>query len=191
MTRETGLISMRGLAAFTTGALAAVIASRVLPPLLAQAVGSAQVAAGWDPFDTLADDHRIILSLLDRMESSPDNAVFDRTQLLLRLKRRLSAHAIAEEDVVYPLLHGRAHEVDDTMHLYSEHAEMKMHLFTLEQMPKSDPRWRGTVTELKNLIAEHVKQEEEVDFPKLRAVLDQQETAMMSGGMQREKALLL
>ena len=191
MTRDTGLISLRGLAAFTTGALAAVIASRVLPPLLAQAAGSAQAAAGWDPFDTLADDHRIILSLLDRMTSSPDNAVFDRTQLLLRLKRRLSAHAVAEEDVVYPLLHGRAHEVDDTMHLYSEHAEMKMHLFTLEQMPKDDPRWRGTVTELKNLIAEHVKQEEEVDFPKLRAVLDQRETVMMSGGMQREKALLL
>jgi hypothetical protein len=58
-------------------------------------------------------------------------------------------------------------------------------------MPKNDPRWRGTVTELKNLIAEHVKQEEEVDFPKLRAVLDSKETAMMSGGMQREKALLL
>jgi hemerythrin superfamily protein len=191
MTRETGLISMRGLAAFTTGALAAVIASRVLPPLVAQAAGSAQAAAGRDPFDALAEDHKIILSLLDRMESSPDNAVFDRTQLLLRLKRRLAAHALAEEDVVYPLLHGRAHEEDDTKHLYSEHAEMKMHLFTLEQMPKNDPRWRATVTELKNLIAEHVKQEEEVDFPKLRAVLDQKETAMMSGGVQREKALLL
>ena len=191
MTRDTGLISLRGLAAFTTGALAAVIASRVLPPLMAQAAGTAQAAAGRDPFESLANDHTMILSLLNRMESSPDNAVFDRTQLLLRLKRRLSAHAIAEEDVVYPLLHGRAHEVDDTMHLYSEHAEMKMHLFTLEQMPKNDPRWRATVTELKNLIAEHVKQEEEVDFPKLRAVLDQKETAMMSGGVQREKALLL
>jgi hemerythrin superfamily protein len=191
MTRETGLISMRGLAAFTTGALAAVIASRVLPPLVAQAAGSAQAAAGRDPFDALAEDHKIILSLLDRMESSPDNAAFDRTQLLLRLKRRLAAHALAEEDVVYPLLHGRAHEEDDTKHLYSEHAEMKMHLFTLEQMPKNDPRWRNTVTELKNLIAGHVKQEEEVDFPKLRAVLDQKETAMMSGGVQREKALLL
>ena len=191
MSRDSGLITMRGLAAFTTGALAAVIASRVLPPIVAQAAGAAQAAAGRDPFDGLAEDHRIILSLLDRMTSSPDNAVFDRTQLLLRLKRRLSAHAVAEEDVVYPLLHDRAHEVDDTMHLYSEHAEMKMHLFTLEQMPKSDPRWRGIATELKELIAGHVKQEEEVDFPKLRAVLDEKETAMMSGGVQREKALLL
>jgi hemerythrin superfamily protein len=182
---------MRGLAAFTTGALAAVIASRILPPLVAQAAGSAQAAAGRDPFDALADDHRIILSLLSRMENSPDDAVFDRTQLLLRLKRRLSAHAVAEEDVVYPLLHGRAHEEDDTMHLYSEHAEMKMHIFALEQMPKNDPRWRDTARELKDLVAGHVKQEEEVDFPKLRAVLDQKETSMMSGGIQREKALLL
>jgi len=41
MTRGTGLISMRGLAAFTTGAMAAVIASRFLPPLVAQAAGTA------------------------------------------------------------------------------------------------------------------------------------------------------
>ncbi len=93
MSSDSGLITMRGLAAFTTGALASVIAGRVLPPIVAQAAGSAQAAA--------------------------------------------------EEDVVYPLLHGHANE------------------------------------------------EEEVDFPKLRAVLDQKETAMMSGGVQREKALLL
>ena len=49
MTRDTGLISLRGLAAFTTGALAAVIASRVLPPMLAQAAGAAQAAAGTGP----------------------------------------------------------------------------------------------------------------------------------------------
>jgi hemerythrin superfamily protein len=191
MTRGTGLISMRGLAAFATGAMAAVIVSRILPPLVAQAAGSAQAAAGRDPFDALAEDHRIILSLLDRMVQSPDDAVFDRTQLLLRLKRRLSAHALAEEDVVYPLLHDRAHEVDDTMNLYSEHAHMKMHLFALEQTPKNDPRWHGIVRELRDLIADHVRQEEDVDFPKLRAMLDRKETAMMSGTMQREKALLL
>ena len=68
MSRNSGLITMRGLAAFTTGALAAVIASRVLPPIVAQAAGSAQTAAGHDPFDGLAEDHRIILSLLDRMD---------------------------------------------------------------------------------------------------------------------------
>jgi len=98
---------------------------------------------------------------------------------------------MAEEDVVYPLLHDRAHEVDDTKQLYSEHAEMKMHLYTLEQMPKNDPRWRGVVHDLRQLIEHHVHQEEQVDFPKLRRIMDQRETTRMSGEVQREKALLL
>jgi len=177
--------------AFAGGAAAALIASRLLPPVMAQASGTAWAAAGQDPFDALAHDHRIILSLLDQMEHSPDSAVFDRTQRLLRLKRRLAAHAMAEEDVVYPLLHDRAHEVDDTKQLYSEHAEMKMHLYTLEQMPKNDPRWRGVVHDLRQLIEHHVRQEEQVDFPKLRSIMDQRETTRMSGEVQREKALLL
>jgi len=58
-------------------------------------------------------------------------------------------------------------------------------------MPKNDPRWRGLVSELKMLIAEHVHQEEEIDFPKLRAASDNQTAKLLAGGVQREKALLL
>jgi hemerythrin superfamily protein len=191
MARDTGWVSMRGLAAFASGAAAALLASRLFPPIVAQAAGTARVSAGGDPFDALARDHRVILSLLDRMEHSRDDAVFDRTQLLLRLKRRLAAHAMAEEDVVYPLLHDRAHEVEDTKQLYSEHASMKMSLYALEQTPKNDPRWRGLARDLKALIERHVHQEEQVDFPKLRQLMDTRETARMSGEVQREKALLL
>jgi hemerythrin superfamily protein len=182
---------MQGMVTFAVGAAAGLIAARMLPPLVAQATGAMRVAAGGDPFDALAQDHREILSLLDRMERSPDDAVVTRTQLLLRLKRRLSAHALAEEDVVYPMLHDRAHETEDARHLYGEHAEMKMHLFALEQMPKDDPRWPDRARRLKALIAGHVRQEEEVDFPKLRRLLDQRATARLSGNVQREKALLL
>jgi len=191
MQRGTHWLSMRGMLAFAGGAAAALVASRLLPPVMAQAAGTARAAAGQDPFDALAHDHRVILSLLDQMEHSPDSAVFDRTQRLLRLKHRLAAHAMAEEDVVYPLLHDRAHEVDDTKQLYSEHAEMKMHLYTLEQMPKNDPRWRGVVRDLRQLIEKHVHQEEQVDFPKLRRIMDKEETIRISGEVQREKALLL
>lgn len=191
MARDTGWFSGRSLAAFAGGAVVALIASRILPPILAQASGAAQAAAGRDPFDALAEDHRAILSLLDAIERSPDNATFHRTQLLLRLKRRLAAHALAEEDVVYPLLHDRARATEDTRHLYDEHADMKVRLFALEQMPKDDQRWNGLVRELKTLIEGHVRQEENVDFPKLRERLNKQDTVLMSGTMQREKALIL
>lgn len=186
--RGRDLWSTSGLIAFASGAAVAILASRLLPPVVAQAAGTTMAR---DPFDALMDDHRHILALLDAMERTHTGETFQRTQLLLRLKRRLAAHAIAEEDVVYPLLHDHAHQEADVRHLYGEHADMKMHLYALEQMPKDDPAWRRRVIQLKELVAEHVQQEEDVDFPKLRNALDQRETARLSGHVQREKALLL
>ena len=182
---------MRGLAAFAGGAAAAFVASRMLPPFLAQAAGNARAAAGRDPFDMLAQDHRIILSLLEAMEHSPDNATFTRTQKLLQVKRHLSAHALAEEDVIYPMLHDAAGAVSDVRHLYSDHAEIKMHLHALEMMAKNDPNWARRAGELRALVESHARQEEEIDFPKLRAALSERQTRRMTGNMQREKALLL
>jgi hemerythrin superfamily protein len=183
--------SMRGMAAFAGGAAAAFVAARVLPPFLAQAAGTARAAAGQDPFDMLARDHRIVLDLLEDLEHSPDNATFARAQKLLMVKRRLSAHALAEEDVIYPMLNEAAGAVSDVRHLYAEHAEIKMHLHALEQMPKNDPGWARRAGELRALVQSHARQEEEIDFPKLRAALSERETRLMTGNMQREKALLL
>jgi iron-sulfur cluster repair protein YtfE (RIC family) len=179
------------MAAFATGALAGLIASRALPPLLAQAGGMARGSAGRDPFDVLVQDHRAIAALLDDMEQSPNDALFERAQKLFRLKRRLTAHAMAEEDVIYPLLFEQIRNADDARHLYSEHAAMKVHLYALENMPKDDPAWSGRVHELKSLIEGHVQQEEDVDFPKLRDELDDITLSKLFGKMQREKALLL
>ena len=124
------------------------------------------------------------------MEQSPDSATFHRTQLLLRLKRALAAHAVAEEDIVYPLLHDDAKAVDDAKHLYSEHADIKIHLHALEQMPKDAPEWAQRAGALKQLIEAHARHEE-VDFPRLREVLDEQAMRHLAGHVQREKALIL
>lgn len=191
MTRPSGWFSTQGMVAFAGGAALAVIASRLLPPLVAQMSGSVRASAGRDPFDALADDHRHILALLSEMVQTPIDATVRRTQLLLRLKRRLSAHAVAEEDVVYPMLHDDAHAAEDAKQLYGEHAEMKMHLFALERMDKDDPRWLAVAHELKHVITQHIRQEETVDFPKLRRALDDREIVSLSGNVAREKALLL
>ena len=47
------------------------------------------------------------------------------------------------------------------------------HLLTgwMEEMPKDDPHWLDRVRQLKALIAEHAHLEEEVEFPKLRALI--------------------
>ncbi|HET6468290.1 MAG TPA: hemerythrin domain-containing protein [Geminicoccaceae bacterium] len=193
MAATDGWLSGRTMAAMVGGAAVALVASRVLPPLLAQLAGTARAALGRDPFAGLIADHRDFLSLLERMERTEARGrpVFQRTQLLVRLKRGLAAHAMAEEDVVYPLLHDEAKAEHDAMHLYGEHADMKMHLYWLEQMPKDHPQWVARVRELRRLIEEHARQEEEVEFPRLRALMDERAGRRVSGQVQREKALLL
>lgn len=180
-------------AAFVGGVLTGMIASRLLPPLLARASGTAWAAMGRDPFDELIADHRKLVALLTEMEQSQGRgrSNFHRTQLLLRFKRRLAAHALAEEDVAYPLLHDAAKAADDAKHLYAEHADMKIHLHALEQMPKDDPAWTARARALRQLIEEHARQEEEVEFPKLRQALGHQERTRLSGDLSCEKALIL
>lgn len=183
--------SVRGLTAFAIGAVAGVLASRLLPPVAGAAAGMARVRAGRDPFDALIADHRRFLDLLDEMAESRSDARLQRTQLLLRLKRRLAAHAMAEEDVIYPLLSDEANAPDDARRLYSEHAEIKMRLYRLEHMAKNDPQWASEVRALRTLIADHARHEEEVDFPALRRALDDERRTHLARDVHREKALVL
>lgn len=191
MPRTSRLSPIRIAASFAGGALIALVGARLLPPVVAQARGAARARTGGDPFATLLHDHRVIMGHLNAMVESADSEVFHRTQRLLRLKRRLSAHAMAEEDVVYPALRETLEMVDEATHLYEEHAEMKVLLYKLEETPKSDEKWHVHATELRSLVERHVRQEEDVEFPKLRAALGESMATEFASKIEREKALLL
>lgn len=182
---------LRNAGGYIGVAVATAIATRVLPPLMAQAVGMARGAAGRDPFDLLAEDHQHLLTLLDQLAESDHDGVIGRTQRLLRLKRRLSAHAMAEENIIYPMLHEQGEAAGNAKKLYEEHAEIKIRLHALEEMPKDDSRWESHVRELRALIQSHAREEEDVEFPNLRARLNDKEIARLLGEVQREKALIL
>ena len=177
-------------AGFATGALLAVVASRVLPPMVGRMTGTARVAAGRDPFDALADDHRQLLSLLTSLAEGAADGAFMNTQRLLRLKRRMAAHALAEEDVVYPVLFEHERQ-EHARRLYAEHAEMKVHLHALEEMAKEGPAFADRVRRLHDLVESHGGEEERDVFPLLRDRLDRQALARLSGQVQREKSFIL
>lgn len=169
----------------------ALVGARLLPPLVAQAHGKARMRRGGDPLETLIDDHRAIMAHLDAMVESGDQEMFSRAQHLLRLKRRLGAHAMAEEDIVYPALQEQPALDADSAQLYQQHAEMKVLLYKLEQTPKNDEQWHVHATALRTLIEGHIRQEEDVDFPKLRAALDDATSSELASKIEREKALVL
>jgi hemerythrin superfamily protein len=180
-----------GLTAFALGAGLSFLASRLLPPLAGRAIGTARVAMGADPFDSLARDHQRILGIIDALLSKSDKSRMSRKAGLLQIKRELTAHALAEEDVVYPLLRERAGEEEATTRLYQEHADMKMRLFKLEHMDADDPHWREELQGLRDLIAKHAQDEEQEEFPKLRSAMSRDDTSQLAGEVGREKQLVL
>ena len=176
---------------FGAGALLSLAASRVAPPFAGRAIGSIRAMTGTDPFDALAQDHRKVLALFEAIEATDNSATGRRTAMLFQLKRMLTAHALAEEDIIYPMLRDDAHRHEQAVKLYRDHAEVKVKLFELEHRAKDDPSWMTELKALHHMIESHAREEEQMEFPKLRAALDEARCATLLGEVQREKSMLL
>ena len=179
------------IAALAGGVALGVVASRLLPPVVANASGAVRAKFGQDPFRKLEQDHRYVKSLLRKMAEASEDSAAQRVKLLLMFKRALGKHAMAEEDVVYPILHEVAGAAEQARELYDEHAQMKIHLYGLETAIESGPEWGERVRRLQDLIGEHIRDEEDVEFPRLRALLQERQNAELAGKILREEALVL
>lgn len=109
----------------------------------------------------------------------------------MMLKRKLAKHALAEEDVVYPLVRNDSANGDERLHLYDEHADMKILLHQTGEMLNQGDGWNGTVGMLRSLIREHAEQEEKTIFPELRREVKRVQWPKLSGQISREEALIL
>jgi hemerythrin superfamily protein len=172
------------------GLAAGIVGGRLLPALLMPLFASNRVRAGGDPFALLIADHRRILSLLDEMANTGTESNARRARLFLMLKRKLAKHAMAEEDVVYPIVRHSA-EGDERKHLYDEHADMKILLYQIEDQLKAGEDWSGSILPLRELIRRHANEEENTIFPELRSRLEQAELPKISGQISREEALIV
>jgi hemerythrin superfamily protein len=186
MTNKTSTYVLLGL-----GAAGGVLLGRFLPVLLANAGGLARGVAGGDPFAGLIEQHRTLLSLLDKMEQLPASDWTKRKLAFLAFKRTIGKHAMAEEDIVYPLLKTQAERHEATQKLYREHASMKIHLFELEAAIHGEDEWRDAVRALRTEIEPHAREEEETEFPRLRELLDEKRTAELARKIWQEEALVV
>jgi hemerythrin superfamily protein len=166
-----------------------IVAGRLLPPLIAALASAGRVRAGRDPFAQLIDDHRKIRGLLDEMLAATTDSRLNRGRLFLALKRKLAKHAMAEEDVVYPIV--SKHSATEGKHLYDEHADMKVFLYDIESRLMAGEDWNEPVRSLRALVLSHVNEEENTVFPRLRQQLDESALPKVSGQISREEALVV
>jgi hypothetical protein len=173
------------------GVAAGIVGGRMLPPLIAALRGSRRVRGGGDPFSELVKDHQHIQWLLDEMATTGVDAGMRRMHLFLGLKRKLAKHALAEEDVVYPLVGIESGDSGKRKHLYEEHADMKILLHEIERAVKQREDWLFQVMRLRDLVRRHVEEEESTVFPELRSQLGQSRSPAVSGQIAREEALIV
>lgn len=96
-----------------------------------------------------------------------------------QLYKDLNAHAIAEEQVVYPKVRG-FYGNDNTQELYDEQAEMKRMLDEIKSMSPSAPEFKDKVKQLMDIVGDHIRQEESTMFAAIGNNLSEQEREQLS-----------
>src|SRR3954451_14605098 len=183
--------STRRYGTLVMGVAGGMLLGRLVPTLFANASGIIRGASGKDPFGSLIRQHGTLLSLLTQMEDVPRESHAKRMSLFLLFKRTLAKHALAEEDIIYPLLEDDAKRAEETEKLYREHARMKVLLFELERSVNETEAWAARVRDLRSEIEPHARQEEEVEFPKLRELMDKKGNVELARKIHQEESLIV
>ncbi len=179
MTGIAGDVSRRALGLGTIG-LAAFAA-------MSDAVAQT-TSAGGDWFDMVKAHHALIAQTLDDILATRDDQVGQRTRLQKRLSYLLTAHSVAEENVLYPAV-ARMGMTTDSDRLYMEQSQAKVANADLGMSPAGTAMWRDHVSALRTAILHHAKVEEEADiFPRLMQSAGPELNAKLTQGYQRQFA---
>jgi hemerythrin superfamily protein len=150
---------------------------------LQQKSESMMAGGEWDQI--LALEHKATLAKFDLLLATDDSDTGKRASLVKTIHYALNKHAHQEEQVVYPALR-QANETVDADHLEHEHGYVKTYLYRLENMDKSSPEFLPTVREFRDLIAEHVRMEEDQVYPRFKNSLSEEQNSKITMLMNKE-----
>lgn len=166
------------------GAAGVGVAVGVLAMLGRKAAVQAPTAMAHDWATALAAEHKAVLGLFDRLESTEPGATARRTALLSQLKQLLARHALQEENVVYPALRqkGWRAEADD---LTARAALVKTWLYELGNSPAASADWIATLRTFRTGFEEQAGIEDKL-FPALRGELTAEQNKTLAASMNKE-----
>jgi hemerythrin superfamily protein len=183
--------TLREIGVFALGALTGTVLGGLGTPMAAQTMRTVRATrGGGDAFDELIADHERVLAALDEAARAEGPA---RMKLFLMVKRDLTKHSIAEEDVIYPLVRDRLNDPAEAHKLYEAHGDVKTLLAEIEEALEmnDDLLYRERVRTLRENVRQHAEEEEQQVFPRLREILDEKKSAVVAGKVGREKALIM
>src|SRR4028118_478255 len=146
---------------------------------------------------TRSDDEMSIRDII-RMEDRKTNTLFTEIggsndpqkiqEYFGQLYKDLSAHAEAEEQVVYPAVRSF---YNDTQELYDEQAEMKQMLQQMQSLsPSNMDDFKSRVKKLMDVVGDHIRQEESTMFTAIGNNMSHEQEKQMATQFKEAKSRL-
>jgi hemerythrin superfamily protein len=127
--------------------------------------------------DVIRLDHNKVNTLFTELLASNDPQKIQ--EYFGQIYKDLTAHAVAEEEVVYPRVrpfYGQS----DTQELYDEQAEMKRMLEEIKAINPSSSQFKDKVRQLMDAVGDHIRQEESTMFAAIRNNLSSDESEQLA-----------
>jgi hemerythrin-like domain-containing protein len=136
-------------------------------------------ASQQDVVDVLTTDHHEVLDLIDQIKSTTNAE--ERRDLADTVISELVRHSVAEEMYVYPAMRKHLENGDEAVrHDVEEHKELETTMKQLEGADAGTPQFVGLIAQLEDILRDHVRDEENEQFPALRAKIPRDELVEMA-----------
>ena len=138
-----------------------------------------------DVVDLLTTDHHEVLDLVGRIPGADPAQRRDMADTVIA---ELMRHSVAEEMHVYPAM--RDHLPDGAsrvQHDIDEHQQLVEVMKELESLDAADPRFLQALGRLEEVLRDHVSDEEQDQFPLLRAHLTREQLVEMGTKVEAAK----
>ncbi len=146
-----------------------------------KAASQAATFAAGDWFEGLKAEHQAARTLLEQLSATREEDVAKR-----ELQYAMGKHQVQEEYVIYCVVaeHGQS---DVAEALNTDHFEVKQGLYALEMIGKEKGvGFLEKVAAIRTAFESHVREEEDVVFPTLQAMLTDEEKKALTSRMNRE-----
>ncbi|NMG19185.1 hemerythrin domain-containing protein [Brasilonema bromeliae] len=128
--------------------------------------------------DVIRLDHGKVNTLFTELLASQDPQKIQ--EYFGQIYKDLSAHAEAEEQVVYPRVRP-FYGQNDTQELYDEQAEMKKMLEQIKGLnPSNMEQFKGKIKQLMDAVGDHIRQEESSMFAAIRNNLSTEQSEQLA-----------
>jgi hemerythrin superfamily protein len=141
-----------------------------------------------DVLDVLITDHREVLELVSEIRATTDPAQRrERTDILIS---ELVRHSVAEEMYVYPVIRDHLPNGEQVVqHDIEEHDQLERIMKELEGADPSGAGFMVLIDELETTLRNHVRSEEDEQFPKLRAQVPEEKLVELRDKVETAKRL--